>query len=347
MDNKILVYIDHFGNHALPASWEALGAAVSLKESYGGGVTAVIVGQEVEAIAKEAVAYGADQVLLADAEELKDFRPEIYASILVQLMQGSVPEVLLLPNTSRTRELAAMVAVTMETGIAPDVTSIEVIDGVIHATRPIYAGKLLTKVVCETARPQVLTLRSRAFSKPEPDTGRSGEISHVDVEVEDIGTEVLGYRESEAGVSLTDAAIIVSGGRGVSNNPSLTPPADITDEKEKEIWRAQQGFQLVRNLAEVLGAAMGASRAAVDAGYIPYAHQVGQTGKVVSPDLYIACGISGAIQHLAGMRTSKMIVAINKDAEAPIFQLARFGVVGDLFKILPPLTEALKERLGE
>ena len=142
-------------------------------------------------------------------------------------------------------------------------------------------------------------------------------------------------------------SIIVSGGRGVANNPGLTPPAEISDEKEQEIWRAQQGFELVRGLAEVLGAAVGASRAAVDAGYIPYAHQVGQTGKVVTPDLYIACGISGAIQHLAGMRTSKNIVAINKDAEAPIFKLARFGVVGDMHKIVPALTEALRERLGK
>lgn len=346
MANKIFVYIDHFSGQALPASWEAVGAAVSLKESYSSGVTAVVIGHEVGAIAEGAITYGADEVLVAEDETLKEFRPEVFASVLVKLMGDSIPDVLLVPNSSRTREVAAMVAVDLETGIAPDVTSLEVEGDVIHATRPIYAGKLLTKVVCATTRPQILTLRSRAFPKPEPDTSLSGEIVQVDVEVEETGTEVLGYKESEAGVSLTDAGIIVSGGRGVSNNPSLTPPTDITDEKEMEVWRAQQGFQLVRELAEVLGAAMGASRAAVDAGYIPYAHQVGQTGKVVSPDLYIACGISGAIQHLAGMRTSKMIVAINKDADAPIYQLARFGAVGDLFDILPSLTESLKKRLG-
>jgi electron transfer flavoprotein alpha subunit len=144
---------------------------------------------------------------------------------------------------------------------------------------------------------------------------------------------------------LGDAAVIVSGGRGLSNNPNLQPPADIADEKQKEIWRAQQGFKMLGELAEVIGAAVGASRAAVDAGYIPYAHQVGQTGKVVSPNLYIASGISGAIQHLAGMRTAKVIVAINKDADAPIFKLARFGVVGDLYEIIPALTKAFKERL--
>ena len=160
-------------------------------------------------------------------------------------------------------------------------------------------------------------------------------------------TQVLGYKASEAGVSLTDAGVIVSGGRGVSNNGRLTPPAEITDEKQKEIWRAQQGFELIRQLAASLGAAVGASRAAVDAGYIPYANQVGQTGKVVSPDLYIACGISGAIQHLAGMRTSKTIVAVNKDAEAPIFKIARFGVVGDLYDIVPAMTEVFRARLGK
>jgi electron transfer flavoprotein alpha subunit len=144
---------------------------------------------------------------------------------------------------------------------------------------------------------------------------------------------------------LNDAGVIVSGGRGVSNNPVLMPPEDM-DENEIEIWRAQLGFKLIGDLAEVLGAAVGASRAAVDAGYVPYDHQVGQTGTVVSPDVYIACGISGAIQHQAGMRTSKIIVAINKDPEAPIFKMARFGVVGDLFEILPHLTEAFKNRLS-
>jgi electron transfer flavoprotein alpha subunit len=157
---------------------------------------------------------------------------------------------------------------------------------------------------------------------------------------------VTGYTEAGGGVSLTDASVIVSGGRGVSNNPALTPPGGL-DEKQAEIWRAQEGFKLIGDLASVLGAAVGASRAAVDAGYIPYAHQVGQTGKVVSPDLYIACGISGAIQHQAGMRTSKMIVAINKDPEAPIFKMARYGAVGDLHAIVPALTDAFKKRLGK
>jgi electron transfer flavoprotein alpha subunit len=344
MANNILVYIDHFAGQVVPASWEAVGVGTSLTEKLGGDVVAVVLGHEVEGFAQNAIEFGAGAVLLGDAPELKDYRPEPFASVLSQL--AAEAEVLLFPTTSRTRELAGMVAVDLETGVIPDVVAFEIENGSVLATRPIYAGKLLTKVICREKRPQILTLRSRAFPKPEPDPGRSGEITRIEMELGEITTEVTGYSESKAGVSLSDAAVIVSGGRGVSNNPQLSPPAEITDESEQEIWRAQQGFALVGELAQVLGAAMGASRAAVDAGYIPYEHQVGQTGKVVSPDLYIACGISGAIQHLAGMRTSKTIVAINRDSEAPIFKLARFGIVGDLFDILPPLTKTFKERLG-
>ncbi len=345
MSNKVYVYIDHFAGEAVPASWEALGVARSLADSFGGGVSAVVLGEGVDNIAKQAVAYGADEVTKADDSVLKDFRAEAFATLVSEIVKSA--EVFVLPTTSRTRELAGMVAIDLDTGVMPDVVAFEVQDGTVLATRPIYAGKLMTKVVCREKRPQILTLRGRSFPKPEPDPTRSGEIVDVVAEVGDLATEVTGYSDAEAGVSLSDAAVIISGGRGVSNNPSLTPPEGITDEGEQEIWRAQKGFELIRELAEVLGAAVGASRAAVDAGYVPYAYQVGQTGKVVSPDLYIAAGISGAIQHLAGMRTAKTIVAINKDTEAPIFKLARFGVVGDLFEVLPPLTQALKERLGK
>jgi electron transfer flavoprotein alpha subunit len=282
---------------------------------------------------------------VAEDPELAEFRPEPFADVLSKIAADA--DVLLLPTTGRTRELAAMVAIDLETGTSPDVTALEVDGDSVLATRPIYAGKLLSKVITRERRPQVLTLRSRAFPKPDPDKGRSGEVTSFEVELGEIVTKVEGYSAAEAGVSLSDAAVIVSGGRGVSNNPTLSPPDDVTDEKEQEIWRAHQGFELVDELASVLGAAVGASRAAVDAGYIPYTNQVGQTGKVVSPDLYIAAGISGAIQHLAGMRTSKTIVAINKDAEAPIYKLARFGIVGDLFTVLPALTAAFKEKLGK
>jgi electron transfer flavoprotein alpha subunit len=240
-----------------------------------------------------------------------------------------------------------MVAVDLKTGIMPDATALEMKGDRVVATRPVYAGKILSKAVCATS-PQLITIRVRSFAAPEANPTYSGKITPVAPAVgeDKILTKVAGYTERSGGVNLNDAAIIVSGGRGVSNNPSLSPPGGM-DEMQVEIWRAQEGFKLIGELARVLGAAVGASRAAVDAGYIPYEHQVGQTGKVVSPDLYIACGISGAIQHQAGMRTSKIIVAINKDAEAPIFKMARYGVVGDLFEIVPPLTEELRQRLDK
>jgi electron transfer flavoprotein alpha subunit len=345
MSNKVFVYIDHFKGRVLPASWEAVGVARTLADSLGSGLSAILLGQGIEELAQQAIEFGADSVMLGEDQALEEYRPEPFATLTSSLVKEA--DVFVLPTTSRTRELAGMVAVDLETGVTPDVVAFEIDGGAVLATRPIYAGKLMTKVIVRERRPQIITLRTRAFPMPEPESGRSGEVVKVDVTLGEVTTQVTGYSESEAGVSLTDAAVIVSGGRGVSNNPKLTPPAEITDEKEQEIWRAQQGFALVRDLADTLGAAMGASRAAVDAGYIPYVHQVGQTGKVVSPDLYIASGISGAIQHLAGMRTSKTIVAINKDAEAPIFKLARFGVVGDLFDVLPVLTKSLKERLGK
>jgi electron transfer flavoprotein alpha subunit len=343
MAEEIFVYIDHFKGEALPASWEAVGAARQLASDLGGQVIAIVVAESASELAGAAIAHGADGVRTVEDPLLVEFRPEPYADALRPVAAES--ELLLFPTSGRTRELAAMVGVDLETGVAPDVIALEVDGGEVVATRPIYAGKLLSKIVSKGKKPFILTLRSRAFPKPEADASRTGDIVSVEAELAAPKSEVKGYSEAEAGVSLTDAAVVVSGGRGVSNNPKLSPPADISDEKEIEIWKARQGFEEIEELAKVLGGAVGASRAAVDADYIPYSHQVGQTGKVVSPDLYIACGISGAIQHLAGMRTSKTIVAINKDADAPIFKLARFGVVGDMHEIVPALTEALKERL--
>jgi electron transfer flavoprotein alpha subunit len=336
---KTLVYIDHFKGEVQPASWEALGLAKSL-----GTASAVVFGSGVDAIAKAAFEYGADEVLVADDEALTDFRAEPYASTLSALTASQSPDLILFPTTARTRELAAMTAVDLNTGVLTDATALEANANDIVVTRPIYEGKLLEKAIC-TGKPVIVTIRGRAFPKPDPDASRSGTATKVDVKAEAL-TEVAGYSASESAVNLGDAGIIVSGGRGVSNNPSLQPPAGM-DEKQAELWRAQQGFALITDLANVLGGAVGASRAAVDAGYIPYSHQVGQTGKVVTPDLYIACGISGAIQHLVGMRNAKLVVAINKDSDAPIFKQARYGVVGDLFQIVPALTEAFRKRLGK
>ncbi|MBI1793935.1 MAG: electron transfer flavoprotein subunit alpha/FixB family protein [Chloroflexi bacterium] len=336
---KTFVYIDHFKGEVQPASWEALGVAKSF-----GSASAVIFGSGLDALTKTAFEFGADEVLLADDSALTDYRAEAFASTLSALASSRTPDLILFPTTARTRELAAMTAIDLNTGVLVDVTALSLEGDKFIATRPIYEGKLLEKTVC-SGKPVIATLRARAFPRPAQDASKSGGATKVETKINSL-TTVEGYTVAEAVVNLGDAGVIVSGGRGVSNNPSLTPPAGL-DEKQAELWRAQQGFKLVGELASVLGGAVGASRAAVDGGYIPYSHQVGQTGKVVTPDLYIACGISGAIQHLVGMRNAKLVVAINKDADAPIFKQARYGVVGDLFAIVPALTEAFKKKLGK
>jgi electron transfer flavoprotein alpha subunit len=336
---KTLVYIDHFKGDVQPASWEALGLAKSL-----GTGSAVVFGSGADAVVKAAFEHGADEVFVADDPSLADYRSEPYAATLSALVSASTPDLILFPTTARTRELSAMSAVDLSTGVLTDISGLEVVDGALVATRPIYEGKVLEKTVC-SGKPVMATIRGRAFPKPEADASKSGTATKVEVKADAL-TTVEGYSQSESAVNLGDAGVIVSGGRGVSNNPSLQPPAGL-DDKQSEIWRAQQGFALIGELANVLGGAVGASRAAVDGGYIPYSHQVGQTGKVVTPDLYIACGISGAIQHLVGMRNAKLVVAINKDADAPIFKQARYGVVGDLFQIVPALTAAFKKKLGK
>ncbi len=333
MGNDVFVWIEQFRGQAASPSWEAIGTARQLIESGGsaplqnGQVCACIFGHGVEDLAQEAIAYGADRVFLADDPTLADFRLEPYAALLAHLAQEHQPEVILIGATLRGRDLGPAVAVDLETGCVADCTTLELAAGKLVATRPIYAGKLLSTCTVPEKRPAIFTTRARAFPKPAPDPTRSGEVIAVEPALKEgeIPSKVTGFLETEGGVNLADAAIIVSGGRGVGG---------------------PEGFEPVRELTRVLNAALGASRAAVDANWIPYEYQVGQTGKTVSPDLYIACGISGAIQHQAGMRTSKVIVAINKDPEAPIFQLAHYGIVGDLFKVVPALTAALEERLG-
>ncbi len=328
MTKDIFVWVEQFENEVVGASWEALGAARGLADERGGEVVACLLGGEgVETLAEEAFAYGADRALVASDETLIDFRVEPYAEVLAKAVESHEPENVLVVATFRGRELGPALAVRLETGCIADCTELAYEDGELMATRPIYAGKLMSKCTIPERRPRVFTTRVRAFAKPEPAAGRDGEVVQlVPVLAEDeILTKVAGFEESEGGVSLADAEIIVSGGRGVAG---------------------PEGYEPLEELVDLLNAALGASRAAVDAGWIPYEHQVGQTGKTVSPDLYIACGISGAIQHLAGMRTSKVIVAINKDPEAPILKIADYGVIEDLFDILPPLKEAFKKRLS-
>lgn len=345
MSGNILVILDQFKGEALPASLEIISTAYILAGKLGSDVVALVLGPGSKDVAGQVFQYGPEQVFFCDDPILNDYVPESYAAVVAKVAREHDLSAILFPTTTRGRELAALAAVDLETGVMPDVTEVDVEDGKIVAIRPVYSGKLLAKAVCHKT-PAVVTTRGRAFKKPQGDASKSGAPVKVDAPAVAVHSKVTGYAPAEGGVSLTDANVIVSGGRGVANNPNLAPPAGL-DEKQAEIWRAQQGFKLISDLADVLGGAVGASRAAVDANYIPYSQQVGQTGKMVAPNLYIACGISGAIQHQAGMRASKVIVAINKDADSPIFKMARFGVVGDMHAILPALTEAMRKRLGK
>lgn len=326
---SVLVYVEQFNGKAAPVSWEVLGKARQMATEMGSKLAAVVIGNGVEAVAKEAISYGADVVHLVEDSSLAAFRLDPYAAVVEDLVKAHSPKIVLFPATARGRDLSAVVAADLGAGLAADCSDLSLVDGGLAAVRPVFSGNLLTTIRF-TSPLQVASVRPRSFPAPAPDAGRTGEIkrSGAVTPATGIREEVKSFEVTATGeVSLTDAKIIVSGGRGVAKDPAL-------------------GFKLVKELADVLGGAMGASRAAVDAGYIPYKHQVGQTGKTVRPDLYIACGISGAIQHLAGMGSSKIIVAINKDPEAPIFTVANYGIVGDLYEIVPALTAEFKRRLG-
>lgn len=320
----VWVWIENSNGSIATISKEVLGAARQVADDLGQQLTALVFGQDVSGVADAAFDLGADAVLGADDATLAAFRVEAVGPLVAKLAQERAPSVIMAGASTRGRDLTAWVAADLDAGLAPDAIGVEVDGDTVKVTRPVYAGKLMSTCFVKDGV-QVLSLRSRAFPQAES-TGGSGSAEWVDTAVaeDDIPTKVVSFEGKEGTVSLTDASIIVSGGRGVGG---------------------PEGFAPVRELAEVLGAAVGASRATVDAGWIPYEHQVGQTGKTVSPDLYIAAGISGAIQHQAGMRTSKIIVAVNKDPDAPIFKLAHYGIVGDLFNVLPALTEEFKSRM--
>jgi electron transfer flavoprotein alpha subunit len=324
----VLVWIDQFHGKALPVSWEALGVGRKIADARKVPLMAAVFGQGIDEPIKQAFQYGAEKVIKCDDATLADFRLEPYVALLDKVVDDNQPQVVLGGASTRGRELLAAAAADLNAGLLPDVTELDLEGDTLKATRPVYAGKVLSTAVASGSVVQFATLRSRAFTAPEPDTGKSGEVQTIPpvLSEDQIPTKIEGFEQTKGSVNLADARIIVSGGRGVGG---------------------PEGFAPVRELAEVLGGAVGASRATVDAGWIPYAHQVGQTGKTVSPDLYIAAGISGAIQHQAGMRTSKVIVAINKDPDAPIMKLARYAIIGDLFKILPALSQAFRAKLGK
>lgn len=342
----VFVWIESFKGQAIGNSWEALGAAKTVAEALSTDTTALVFGEDAEAIAAEAGRYGADHALVCADSGLSEYRLESYAALLSKLASERAPEAVVAVASNRGRELLASAAVDTCSGLISEAVDLRIEADKIIAARPAYAGKVLMEMTVDSPTAFV-TIRGRAFPAPELEDASSIQIEHVEAAAvpESISTAVEAFAAEIGKINLADAAIIVSGGRGMANNP-LEAPDGISGE-EASIWKAKRGYaDTLAPLAETLGAAIGASRAAVDAGYIPYEHQVGQTGKVVNPDLYIACGISGAIQHQAGMRGSKIIVAINKDPAAPIFKLARYGIVGDLYEVVPALTEALRRRLN-
>lgn len=323
----ILVWIEQNDGQAVANCWELLAKAKELGGELGADVAALLIGSDTGEAAQQAFAYGADRVLAATAPTLEHFRLQPFAAVAEQAVERTAAIAFLTNASIRGGVLAATVACRRSAGIAANATDLRVEEGRLIAARTIYSGNIHAEIQFKSAL-AVVSVRPRSFPMPAPrDATGTVEDLNVGPNEDEIRQKISEFRAADAGeVSLTDAHIIVSGGRGVAEDPP-------------------KGFKLVGELASSLGAALGASRAAVDAGYIPYKHQVGQTGKTVRPDLYIACGISGAIQHLAGMGNSKIIVAINKDPDAPIFQRAKYGIVDDLFKTVPALTAEFSKRL--
>lgn len=345
---SVLVWIETFKGNAVNTSWEALGAGRTLANGLNVPLVALVFGENAGEVAKQAGHYGADKAVVSDDATLKEFRLEAYAALLTKLVNEHKPKVVLAVGTSRGRELLSASAADTDSGMLSEVVDLQLDGETVKVVRPVYAGKLLSDAASVPGSTTFITIRGRAFKANDVNAGGSVEVTTTApaLSEDQIVSKVEAFEEEAGTVNLTDAAIIVSGGRGMANNPKEAPAGVSGDAAA--VWKAQDGYTTVlKPLADVLGAAVGASRAAVDAGFIPYAHQVGQTGKTVAPDLYIAVGISGAIQHQAGMRSAKTIVAINKDADAPIFKLARYGIAGDLFAILPALTAEFKQRLGK
>ena len=285
---------------------------------------AVLFGHEVRAQGEILFQHGADRVYLADAPELREFSSDPYTEILTRLIHEHQPEIVLLGATSVGRAFAPRVAVRARTGLTADCTALDIDleKRLLQQTRPAFGGNIMATIICPDHRPQMATVRHKVLKKNDPDPGRTGELIEVAAAADASRTKLLEViHELGSQVNIAEADIIVSGGRGLGK---------------------PENFALVRDLAAAINGAVGASRAAVDADWIPAYHQVGQTGKTVCPKLYIACGISGAIQHLAGMSSAETIVAINKDPDAPIFDIADIGVVGDLFEVIPALLKALK-----
>jgi electron transfer flavoprotein alpha subunit len=322
--SNVLVFIEQRDGKVRKSSLEALTLGRTLSAKTGGALAAAVAGSGISGLAAELAAYGAAKVFVADRPELLLFSTEGYTAALDAAATAFKPSIVLVSATAMGRDVAPRFAARRGVSVLSDVMTLDVASGRLAGERPVYSGKARVLVTAApSAEIQVATPRPNVFPASRSDAPGAGEVVNLDLPALKIRAKVVRVEAAEAGeIDVAEADKIVTGGRGI---------------KGPESW------PVLRALCHELGAALGASRAAVDAGWIGHEHQVGQTGKVVSPSLYIACGVSGAIQHLAGMGSSKVIVAINKDPEAPIFKVATYGIVGDLFQIVPAMTEAAKK----
>ena len=324
----VWVFVEQYHGDVAKVSWELMGTGKELAQSLGVELSAVVIGNNVGYLCSEAFAYGADRAILLDSPVYAHYRTKPFTDAVCHLIEKHKPEVILMGATGQGRDLAGAVATVVKTGLTAECTGLAIDDKRnLMQTRPAFGGNIMATIMCDRFRPQMSTVRPHVMPMPERQEGRQGGIvvesfapREEDVLVKII--EVLSDRDGKDRVDIVGAEVIVSGGRGMMS---------------------KENFVLLQELAVELGGVVGASRSAVDAGWIPHARQVGQTGKTVRPRIYIACGISGAIQHLVGMQDSDLIIAINRDPEAPIFQVATYGIVGDLFEIVPAFTRKIRE----
>jgi len=330
--NGVWIFGEQFRGEIEPVVFELIDVGRELADARKCELAVVALGDNLRKAAADLAEYPLDKVYLCEAPELAACEGERYSRILSDLIREKKPEILLAGATTTGRSFMSRVAVQLYTGLTADCTGLAIgdEDGLLYQTRPAYGGNVMATILCPYTRPQMATVRHKVFPvSPKSNNGRKPEIVKINPKPQLLGSrsEILDFVEQmESTVNIVDADVIVSGGRGIQD------PAN---------------FAIIEELAKALGGAVGASRAAVDAGWIPYAHQVGQTGKTVCPKLYIACGISGAVQHLAGMSSSDTIIAINKDPDAPIFQMAKFGLVGDCLEIVPMLTKKIAALRGQ
>ncbi len=328
MENKNLwVYIETENGVAKNVGYELLSPGRMMADKLESNLVAVVLGKDVSDVAAQAIAYGADQVIVVEGDEYDVYNTDVQSYAMEELVKKYEPFIVLYGATNNGRDVAPRVACARQTGLTADCTGLDIDEkGLLASTRPAFGGNLMATISCPDHRPQMSTVRPGVFKKPVFDEGRSGEVIHEDIHIDPAQVRVTlleRVKEVAEAVHLEEAEVIVSGGRGL---------------------KAPENFALIKELADAFGGVVGASRAAVDAGWIPHAHQVGQTGKTVAPKVYVAVGISGAIQHLAGMSGSDTIIAINKDSDAPIFSVADYGIVGDLFEVVPALVAAIKAK---